>query len=110
MKRTLSVLCAASLVLAACGGDDDETGGDDTGAETAAPATEPADTATAETAAPPVSGGAAVDIDAMLAADLANCAEAPTGEPIKVGMAHGLRRGRPASPTSPARGSHGSPS
>lgn len=88
MKRTLSVLCAASLVLAACGGDDDTETGADTG-DTAAPATEPADTATgdtAETAAPPVAGGAAVDLDAVLAADLANCAAAPTGEPIKVGM------------------------
>jgi branched-chain amino acid transport system substrate-binding protein len=33
------------------------------------------------------SGAAAVDIDAMLAADLDNCAPAPTGDPIKVGMA-----------------------
>ena len=33
------------------------------------------------------SGAAAVDIDAMLAVDLDNCEAAPTGEPIRVGMA-----------------------
>jgi branched-chain amino acid transport system substrate-binding protein len=32
-------------------------------------------------------GSAAVDIDAALAADLAKCGPAPTGKPIKVGMA-----------------------
>lgn len=88
MKRTLTVLCAASLVLASCGGDDDD--GDDAAATTEAPAgtDAPAGTeAPAGTDAPPASGSAAVDIDAVLAADLASCAEAPTGEPIKVGMA-----------------------
>lgn len=94
MKRTMTVLCAASLVLAACGGGDDDEGA---AATTAAPeeaetadaepsATEPAaETASAD--APTASGSAPIDIDAVLAADLANCAPAPTGEPIKVGMA-----------------------
>lgn len=95
MKRTMTVLCAASLVLAACGGGDDE--GEGAAATTAAPAeedtasaevaaTEPAgDTASADAPAP--GGSASLDIDAVLAADLANCAPAPTGEPIKIGMA-----------------------
>lgn len=92
MKRTVTVLCAASLVLAACGGDDDEAS-DDASTATTAAAEATADEATADetasaTAEAPAGGGSApIDIDAVLAADLANCAPAPTGEPIKVGMA-----------------------
>lgn len=90
MKRTMTVLCAASLVLAACGGDDDDV------ATTAAPATDattestaaPASSATTTAPAPSGDSGAApVDIDAILATDLGSCAAAPAGEPIKVGMA-----------------------
>lgn len=92
MKRTVTVLCAASLVLAACGGDDEESSAAE---EPTATASEPAETASEPTATasePADTGGAAsgsapVDIDAVLATDLAACAEAPTGEPIKVGMA-----------------------
>lgn len=94
MKRTVTVLCAASLVLAACGGDEDSE--DTASAETAsATATEtataePSATATGDTGdddTATASGSSPIDIDAVLAADLGACAEAPTGEPIKVGMA-----------------------
>jgi branched-chain amino acid transport system substrate-binding protein len=97
MKRTLTVLCTACLALAACGGDDGDDGAAATTApadaattETATDAAETSDAATeeapADTAAAP-DGTNAVDIDAVLAADLAACEPAPTGEPIKVGMA-----------------------
>jgi len=100
MKRTLTALCAASLVIASCGGDDDEPDATDAPSATDAPtATDapPATDATDSTDAPPATdatdatlvpgGTAAVDVDAALAADLAACADAPTGDPIKVGMA-----------------------
>ncbi len=48
----------------------------------AAPAEEPA-----EPAEEPMELMSSVDIDAVLAADLDNCATAPTGDPIRVGMA-----------------------
>jgi len=73
-KVLIVLLGVFSLVAASCGGD----GGDDTEATD-----EPAE-AVAEGAA---EAAASLDIDAVLAADLDNCAEAPTGDAIKVGMA-----------------------
>lgn len=98
-KRWLVFLAVTALVAAACGGDDDDEGGDaeptgtpetadtaDTG-DTAEPTGEPTgDTATA----PPPAPGEGFDIDAVLAADLANCAPAPTGDPLVIGYAADL--------------------
>jgi branched-chain amino acid transport system substrate-binding protein len=81
-KIVVGVAAVLALVAAGCGGSDEDA--------------KPASTAAVETTAagsddstpaPAPSGAAAVDIDAMLAADLSNCAPKPTGEPIKVGMA-----------------------
>jgi ABC-type branched-subunit amino acid transport system substrate-binding protein len=86
VRKTWAALAAACLLaVSACGGDDDGgDGGEGTTATTPAAGSEsPADTSGGD-ATP---GTSAVDIDAALAADLDNCAPAPTGEPIKVGMA-----------------------
>ncbi len=65
-KRLTALLAVLSLLIAACGSDDgasDNGGGEASG------------------------DGAGLDIDTVLAADLADCAEAPEGDPIRVGMA-----------------------
>ena len=75
-KLLLSMFAAFALVVAACGSDSsgsDAGGGDSSGEDSGSGG----DSAS----------GPAVDIDAILAADLANCEPAPTGDPIKVGMA-----------------------
>ena len=92
IRKLLAMLIALAMVAAACGGGDDEAttdGGD----------TETADGGDTETAEETGDGGddgsdggdsasaAGLDIDAILNADFANCAEAPTGDPIQVGMA-----------------------
>ena len=70
--RFLAALVAAfALVAAGCGGDDDETTTDGGGEESSESS----------------SSGAGIDLDAIAAADLDNCADAPSGDPIKVGMA-----------------------
>lgn len=63
--KIVAVLLTLVLIAAACGSD---------GATAV-------DTASSGTA------GGNVDIDAILGADLANCEDAPTGDPIRVGMA-----------------------
>lgn len=62
-KFLIALLAVFSLIAAACGDDDESSssGGD--------------------------FGGGSVDIDGILGADLDDCADAPTGDPIKVGMA-----------------------
>ena len=71
MKRTLgSITMVAAIATAAAGGN-----------------VLHAATDTTEPSAPP-SGG--IDVDALLATDLADCAEAPTGDPIKIGYAADL--------------------
>lgn len=68
LTRLIALLLAFTLAAAACGSDadtattDDGDGGD-------------------------VASGEGLDIDAILAADLDNCVDAPTGDPIRVGMA-----------------------
>jgi len=88
------------MVSGACGGDDDTDAGT-TLATTAAPAETSAAPAADESAAPATDesadesadesvGGSAMsglDIDAVLAADLDACVDAPSGDPIRVGMA-----------------------
>ena len=114
INRTLAVTLALALLAAACGGDDTATTGTappPPAAEPAAPppaepapaapAAEPAAPPPAEPAAPaaepaappPAEPSAApaapmdLDVDAILAADLADCAPAPQGEPLRIGYA-----------------------
>lgn len=96
-KRWLVFLAATALVAAACSGDDDGGDGEPTASPeptaTETPEPETADTATGDTAGEPTgdtpsAGG--FDIDAVLAADLANCAAAPTGDPLVIGYAADL--------------------
>ena len=79
-NKFVHVAVVGALALAACGGSEEAEPD-----SSAAPGSD-AEPGTSEPAPAP-SGAAAVDIEAMLAADLDNCAEAPTGDPIKVGMA-----------------------
>ncbi len=72
------MLFALALVAAACGSD----GGDD-GAADGGDAGESSGDSSGDSS----DGATSVDIDAILAADLSACAEAPTGDPIRVGMA-----------------------
>ena len=83
IKTSLALVAGFALVAAACGG------GDDTATE--APVATDAPTATEADGGGDDGGaaasGPAVDIDAMLAADLDNCTGETSGDPIKVGMA-----------------------
>ncbi len=82
--RTLALLTAAGLAIAACGSDDGDatTGTDDGSATSEAPAdTSSADTA-AETPADTAAEGTAAD--GTTAEGTAPSGEAPTGEPLKV--------------------------
>ena len=107
INRTLAAILALALLAAACGSDDTATTGTTAApppaAEPAAPppaepapappAAEPAAPPPAEPSPPPAEPSAAppapmdLDVDAILAADLANCAPAPQGEPLKIGYA-----------------------
>ena len=75
LRFVIALFAVFSLVAAACGDSDsdsaDSSGGDTTGAS----------------GSDAGGSGAGLDIDAILGADLANCAEAPSGDPIRVGMA-----------------------
>ena len=71
LRYVLAMLVALALVAAACGSDSDSDEG-------------------SESVSEEDSGGSSavsLDIDAVLAADLDNCEPAPTGDPIRVGMA-----------------------
>ena len=86
VKHLLAMLLALALLAVACGSD----GADDDGqvASDDAPATDDSDAGGED--APETSEGTnpnPFDIDAILAADLDNCETAPTGDPIRVGMA-----------------------
>ncbi len=77
--RTLIALFAIFTLFAAACGDDSDTdagGGDDAGDDAGGDDGDDMDDA-----------GHGLDIDAILGADLDACADAPTGDPIKVGMA-----------------------
>lgn len=95
-KRWLGFLAATALVAAACGGDDGDGGESTATPEPTATETEPetADTVGDDTAEPtgeaPSAPAGGFDIDAVLAADLANCAPEPTGEPLIIGYAADL--------------------
>ncbi len=107
MKRSklVALVAVGALAVAACGGDDDDSGAEaESTAESTAEATEEMTEESAEmsdettedmsedmseemTEEMADGGHSTVDIDGILAADLDNCAEAPTGDPIRVGMA-----------------------
>ncbi len=73
LRQLLVLLFSLAIVAAACGSDDDS---------------EATETADQETDAGESGGesAAGLDIDAILGADLSSCAEAPTGDPIRVAM------------------------
>lgn len=81
-KLLFALLAALAMFAAACGDSDSDSESSDTTEEAASDTTEAGDSGD-------TGGGsmAGLDIDAILATDLDNCAEAPTGEPIKAGMA-----------------------
>ena len=92
INRTLAVMLALALLAAACGDDDTAT----TGASATSPATTEAAPAPseAEPDAPATTEASAaepapmdLDVDAILATDLADCAPAPDGEPLRIGYA-----------------------
>lgn len=92
MKHSRSVAAAVALatIAAACGGSSDsgdDASVDDTVSEPDAAAPESDEPAPESEEPAPDTSGAVFDIDAVLAADLDDCAEAPTGDPIKVGFA-----------------------
>jgi len=96
MKRThISIALAAVLATAVgCGSDSDSGEGTTAAPDTSVAATSPdtsADAAPGDSSASsePAPEGA-FDVDAVLAADLDNCAPEPTGEPLKVGYAADL--------------------
>ncbi len=76
LTRLIALLLAFTLAAAACGSDDEAVSADDTAADT--------DAGDSDT---PTASAEGLDIDAILAADLDNCVEAPTGDPVRVGMA-----------------------
>jgi branched-chain amino acid transport system substrate-binding protein len=67
-KALLALLATVTLIAASCGDDDDDSSaaGSDGGGSTA---------------------GVTFDVDAWLDADLANCVDAPTGDPLIIGFA-----------------------
>ncbi|MEZ5378050.1 MAG: ABC transporter substrate-binding protein [Acidimicrobiales bacterium] len=81
-KKLMALLMGLALVAAACGGSgsDAASDGGTSAGDGGSSSSDGADTVG-------TAGTPAIDIDAVLDADLDNCAEAPTGEPIKVGMA-----------------------
>ncbi len=84
IRKLMALLAILAMLAAACGSDgDSDTATDDAPAESdegdAMEDDAMEDDAMAEESH-------SLDIDAVLAADLSNCAEAPTGDPIKVGM------------------------
>ena len=89
-KFTMALLAVLAVTAASCGSSSDEASEPQT---TAAPATTAAPSTTAAPATTAASGDSSasamsgLDVDAVLAADLSDCADAPSGDPIRVGMA-----------------------
>jgi ABC-type branched-subunit amino acid transport system substrate-binding protein len=81
-RLLLAMLAAFALVAAACGSDDDAA--DDSGGEDV---TQPDDGDSGDDGNSGGTAGVALDVDALLSADLSACAAAPSGDPITVGMA-----------------------
>lgn len=102
MKRRiwLVLFVVVALIAASCGDDDDDGGAEDgatttaaaeDGATTTAAAEDGATTTAAADGGDGTDGGTAgaLDLEAVLAADLANCDE-PTGDPLIIGYAADL--------------------
>jgi branched-chain amino acid transport system substrate-binding protein len=83
LRQVMTLFFALMLLAAACGSGDDDT----TETTDGAGATTTADSGSETSATVAVPGIDSLDIDAILAADLDNCEAAPSGDPIKVGMA-----------------------
>lgn len=85
-RSWIALAVAAGTLLAACGGDDSGSGDTtpdttpDTAPDSGAPSTDGPDAST------PAGMTGAIDLDAVLGVDLADCAE-PTGGPLKIGYA-----------------------
>ena len=86
VKILIALLAAFALAVSACGNDDDGAAAPEP-APTAAPTEAPAPAPTEAPAPEPEPMATSVDIDAVLAADLENCVDEPSGDPIRVGMA-----------------------
>lgn len=101
-KRTIIALLAVlALASAACGGDDSDGSADPAAGTEAAPAPDPDETPAPDPDPAPApeeaetDGGEApaemvLDVDAVLAADLGDCAELPGGAPLVIGYAADL--------------------
>jgi branched-chain amino acid transport system substrate-binding protein len=86
-KSLIAVMTVFAILAAACGSDEDVSTTPTPTTAVAAPATTAAAPATSAAAAAAGSAVVGLDIDAILGADLASCAAAPSGDPIRVGMA-----------------------
>ncbi len=80
-KRLAALLTGLALLAASCGSSGSDAAEGSSGDESTSAGSE------GESTGGGTAGTPAVDVDAVLDADLANCAEAPTGDPIKVGLA-----------------------
>lgn len=79
-SRFFAIFAALAMLAGACGGSDsaDDAGSDDAGTS---------DTDSGDSDSGDSGGGELFDVDAVVNADLDNCVEAPTGDPVKVGFA-----------------------
>ncbi len=82
IRQIMGLLFALALVAAACGSDAAETTSADGSTDSTV-----ADSGGSDSTVAATGGETSIDIDGILAADLDNCADAPSGDPIRVGMA-----------------------
>ena len=78
-RKLMALLAVLAMLAAACGSDD----AGDTATDDAATASDDGDAMEDDAMS---EESHSIDINAILSADLDNCAEAPSGDPIKVGM------------------------
>lgn len=83
LRQLLSLLLALALIAAACSSGDTDTETADADADASADTEEAMEDDAMDDEGESHSG---LDIDAILAADLTDCVDAPSGDPIKVGM------------------------
>ena len=85
LRQLVGLFLALAMIAAACGSDsgsDSDSAASDTGSSDTAETSADDTDEPAEAAAP----AAGIDLDAIMSADLDNCAAAPSGDAIKVGM------------------------
>ncbi len=82
-SKVISLLLCLALLAAACGSGDAEDSSSSASDTTADQADDGGNTGDSGSS----TSGESLDIDAILSADLDNCADAPSGNPVKVGMA-----------------------